>query len=121
MSNNQKPLTHKRMVRGHLSRSVGWYSPELREQAEPVEHQVERDVLAIAEAEHLDVADRDGAAGPRHLAGRAAQNARVRPAERSLLDGNVAGDVQGVDVHVRVRKGAEPAAEEFGACLLALS
>jgi hypothetical protein len=36
---------------------------ELLEHQELVEHQVERDVLAIAEAEHLDVVQPDGAAG----------------------------------------------------------
>ena len=45
----------------------------------------------------------------------------VGPGEGALLDGDVAGDVQAVDLDVRVGEGAEPAGEELGAGRLALA
>src|SRR6476660_8973090 len=44
---------------------------ELLEHQKPVKHQVERDVLAIAEANHSNVVQPDGAAGWRDVANRA--------------------------------------------------
>src|SRR5262249_14710068 len=84
---------------------------ELLKHQEPVVHQVEGNVLAIAEAEHLKVIDRDGAAGGRDVPGRAVEHAVVRPGEGAFLDGNIAGDVQGVNLDVCVGEGAEPAGE----------
>jgi hypothetical protein len=49
------------------------------------------------------------------------KDAVVSPAESTLLDGHVVEDVKVVHIDMCVRKGAEPAAEEFSASLLALS
>src|SRR4029453_10140410 len=73
---------------------------ELLEHQEPVEHQVERDVLAIAEAEHLDIVQPDGAAGWGDVAHRAVKEAVLIPRECALLDGEVADDVNAVDLDV---------------------
>ena len=75
-------------------------------------------MLAVAKAKHLDIADRDGAARGRDVAGWAAQDAVVGSGEGAFLDGDIASDVQGVDLHVRVRESGEPASEELGAGFL---
>ena len=80
---------------------------ELLEHQEPVEHQVERDVLAVAEAQHLDVVEADGAAGWWDVAGRGVEDAVVGPGERAFLDGDVVDEVHVVDLDVRVGEGAE--------------
>ena len=59
---------------------------ELLEHQKPVEHQVERDVLAIAEVEYLNVVQPDGAAGWRDVAHRAVKYAVV-----SARDGGIDG------------------------------
>ena len=87
------------------------------DQQEPIVDQVERDMLPVAEAEHLDVADADGAAGGRDVAGWRVQDAVVCSGERAFFDGDVAGDVKGVDLDVCVGEGGEPVGEELGAGL----
>ena len=59
----------------------GWDEPELFEQQQPVIHQIEQDMTAVAEAEYLEVIQGDRAAGGRDIAGRAAQDAIVRSGE----------------------------------------
>ena len=59
---------------------------ELLEHRKPVKHQVERDVLAIAEVEYLNVVQPDGAAGWRDVAHRAVKYAVV-----SARDGGIDG------------------------------
>jgi hypothetical protein len=93
----------------------------LLEHQEPVVHQVEGDVLAAADAEHLDVVDGDWAAGGRDVAGWAVQGAVVCAGEGAFLDGDIAGDVQGVDVDVCVGERTEPVGEELGAGFLSLA
>ena len=75
------------------------------EQEQPVVHQVEGDVLAVAEVKHLGVADCDGAAGGGDVAGWAVQDAVMGAGEGALLNGDIAGDMQGVDLDVRVPGG----------------
>jgi hypothetical protein len=94
---------------------------ELFEHREPIEHQVERDMLPIPEAQHLDISDPDGASGRRDVPRRSVKDAVVSAAECTLLDGHVVEDVKVVHIDMCVRKGAEPAAEEFSASFLALS
>src|SRR6478736_8379316 len=78
---------------------------ELLEHQKPVEHQVERDVLAVAEAEHLNVVHLYGAAGWWDVAHGTMKDAVVLPRECALLNGEVVDDVNAVDLDVRVRKG----------------
>ena len=52
---------------------------ELLEHQKPVEHQFERDVLAVAEAEHLNVVQPHGAAGWWDVAHRAVKDAKQGP------------------------------------------
>ena len=52
---------------------------KLLEHQEPVEHQVERAMFAVAEAEHLDVVHADGAAGWRDVAHGAAETPSCVP------------------------------------------
>jgi hypothetical protein len=66
---------------------------ELLEHQESVEHQVERDVLAIAEVEHLNVVHPDGVAGWRDVAHRAVKHAVVSPRERALLNREIIDEV----------------------------
>ena len=62
---------------------------ELLDHLQPVEHQVERDVLPLAEAEHLGVVQIDGAPGRLELAHGAVEDAVMGPGERALLDRDV--------------------------------
>src|SRR6516164_2208847 len=89
------------------------------EHQQPVVYQVEGGVLAVAEAEHLDVGHRDRPSGGRDAAARAGQGASVGSREGALLDGDVAVHVQRVYLDVRVGERAEPAREELGAGRLA--
>jgi hypothetical protein len=50
-------------------------------------------MLAVPEAEHLDVTDPNGPAGRRDVARRALEDAVVRAGECALLDGDVVDDV----------------------------
>jgi catechol 2,3-dioxygenase-like lactoylglutathione lyase family enzyme len=95
----------------------GWHEAELFEHLKLVVHQVGVDAHAVTEALHLDVAGCDAAAGGRDVAGRGVQDAIVGAGEGALLDSDIAGDMQGVDLHVRVGEGAEPFREELGAGL----
>jgi hypothetical protein len=78
-------------------------------------------MLAVLEAEHLDITDPDGAAGRRDVAHRAVEDAVVGAGECALLDGNVVDNVKAVHIDMRVRKGAEPTAIELNAGRLSLA
>src|SRR5262249_47919307 len=116
---------HRRLLQGKRPRLRGGCrrgdEAELLEHQEAVEHQVERAVLAVAEAEHLDVVHLDRTAGWRYVAHGAAEHPVVRSGECALLDGDVVDDVQAVDLHVRVWEGGEPAAVELDAGGLSLA
>lgn len=75
---------------------------ELLDHLQPVEHQVERDVLPLAEAEHLDVVQIDGAPGRLELAHGAVEDTVMGPGERALLDGDVIDDLNVIDLDVGV-------------------
>src|SRR6478672_4828947 len=98
-------------VRGHRRGD----EPELLENREPVERQVEGDMGAIAEAEHLDVVQADDAPGRRQIAGRAVEDPVLGPGEGAHFDGDIAVDVKVGDLDVRVREGHDPAAVELEA------
>jgi hypothetical protein len=72
-------------------------------------------VLAVAEAEHLDVVQADNAAVWWDVAGAAVEDSVMRSGERSLLDGDVVDDVEVVDLDVPVGECGEAAAVELGA------
>src|SRR5260370_6587614 len=72
-------------------------------------------MLAVPEAEHLDVGDTDGAAGRRDLAHRAVEDAVVRAGECTLLNGDVVDHVKAAHIDMRVRKGVEPARKKLNA------
>ena len=91
------------------------------EQRQPVEHQVEADVQAVAVAEHVDIVQGDRAAGRRDITGRAVQDTLVGSGEGAFLDRDIAGDVRVADLDVRVGEGAEPAGVELGAGRLSLA
>jgi len=91
----------------------------LLEHLELVEQEIERDMFAIAEPEHLHVGNLDRAAGRRYVAGRAVEDAAMRARECALLDRDITGDVKGVYFDVRVGKRAEPAAEKLDTCCFA--
>jgi hypothetical protein len=69
---------------------------------------------AFAVAEHVDIFQGDRAAGRRDITGRAVRDTLVGSGEGAFLDRDVSGDVDVVDLDVRVREGAEPAGEEPG-------
>ncbi len=69
---------------GLLSRVRRREETELFEHQEPVEHQVERDMLAVAVAEHVDIVHCDFAAAGRNVAGRVVQDAVVGSGEGGL-------------------------------------
>ena len=62
------------------------HKAELLKQQQLVVHQVEGYVLAVAEAEHLDIVQGDGAASGWNVASRGVENAMVGSCERALLD-----------------------------------
>jgi hypothetical protein len=64
---------------------------------------------------------RDPAAGGRDAAGWGMQDPIVGSGEGAFLDGDIADNVKGVHVDVRVGEGAEPACEELGTRRLALA
>ena len=78
-------------------------------------------MLAIAEAEHLNVVQPHGAAGRWDVARRAVKDSVVIPRECALLNHEFVDDVNAVDFDVRVRKGFEPAAVERDAGRLSLT
>ena len=91
------------------------YKAELLQHGELVKHQIKRDMLAIAKAEHLDIVDFDPAARRWNVSHWTAQNAVLGSGECALLDCDVIDDVNGLDFNMRVREGSEPAAEKCGA------
>src|SRR5689334_23502007 len=66
-----------------------WNQAKLLEHRKPVEHQIERDMLAVPEAEHLDISDSDGATGRWNFAHRAFQYAVVGACERAFLNSDI--------------------------------
>ena len=64
-------------------------------------------MLAVAEAEHLDVVQADCAAGWRDVARRGVKDAVVGPAECAFLDGDVVDEVNVVDLDVPVGERAD--------------
>src|SRR5215469_9019771 len=78
-------------------------------------------MLAVAETEHLEVIHGDRAAGGRDVAGWAVQDTIVRSGEGPLLNGDLAGDVKGVHLDMRVGEGADPAGEKLGTGRLSLA
>jgi hypothetical protein len=84
----------------------------LLQHREPVKHQIERDMLAVAKAEHLNVVYIDRAARWWDVPRGTAENAVLRSGEFTLLDCDVVDDVNGLDVDARIREGGEPAAED---------
>ena len=69
----------------------------------------------------MDVVKRDRAAGGRDVASRTVQGALVGSGEGTFLHGDIADDVQGVNLDVYVGEGAEPAGEELSAGRLPLA
>src|SRR6185437_2705401 len=102
-------------AKGSACGGRGRNEAELLQHLQPVKEQVERDVQAVAVAEHVDVVHRGPAAGGGDVAGRAVQGAIVGAGENALLHGDVAGDVHRVDVDVGVGEGVPPAGEELRA------
>src|SRR5689334_14462442 len=78
-------------------------------------------MFAVAEAEDLDVLEADAPAGWWDVTSRGVQDAVVGPAECAFLDGDVATDVDAVDLDVPVWESGQPAAEELGASRLSLA
>ena len=91
------------------------------EHRQPVKDQVEGDVLAVAEAEHLEIVHRDRAAGGRDITSRTVQGALVGSGEGAFLDGDISGDVDAVDLDMRIGEGLEPVGEELRAGRLSLA
>ena len=65
-------------------------------------------MLAVAEAQHLDVGDLYRPAGRQHIAGGAGQYAVVRAGERAFLDCDVVDEANGVDVDAEVSRMGDP-------------
>ena len=72
-------------------------------------------MLAVSEAEYVDIVQGDPAAGGRDVTGRAVQHAVAGPGEGAFLDRDIAGEVERMNLDVRVGEGAEPAGEELSA------
>src|SRR5262249_8665850 len=88
---------------------------ELLQHHQPVKHQIERDMLAVAKAEHLNIVHRDGAACRRNVSHGTVENAGLRPDECAFLNCDVVEQVNGLDFDTGIREGGEPAAEECNA------
>src|SRR5262249_11988619 len=78
-------------------------------------------MLAVAEAEDLDVFHRDWPAGGRDVPGRSMQDPVVGSGEGPFLDCDISGDVHVVDPDVRVGEGLEPAGVELSAGRLSVA
>src|SRR6476659_7475421 len=78
-------------------------------------------MLALAEAQDLDVAQVDGPTGWRYLACGGVKNAVVGPAEGPFLYGDVIDEVNVVDLDVPVGEGGQPAGVELDAGGLSLA
>src|ERR1700761_757276 len=79
---------------------------------------------AITKVEYLDVVHRNTAARWRDIPCGSAENATVRSGECSLLDRDIADDVNALDFDACIWKGIKPTAEECDAgcfCLAAHS
>src|SRR5215471_5074237 len=87
---------------------------ELFQHRQPVEHQIERDMLAAAKAEDLDIVHFDRSARRWNVTRGAVQNAVLRPPECAFLNCDVVEDVNGFDFDARIRESSEPTAEERG-------
>src|SRR5262249_50737865 len=92
-----------RCARRSAGRAICRDQAKLLEHRQLVEEQIERGMFAIAEVEHLDIVDRDPAACRWDVSHQTAEDAHVRPGERALFDGNVADEVSGMDVDMRIR------------------
>ena len=68
-------------------------------------------MLAVPEAEHVNVRNPDPAAGRRNVARRGVEDALVRAGEGAFLNGHVVDDMNAVHVQVRVRKRVSAAIE----------
>ena len=88
---------------------------ELLQHHQPVKHQIERGMLTVAKAEHVDIVQLDGAARRWNVPHGTGENAVLRPHERAFLNYDVVDDVNGMDFDTRIREGSEPTAEECGA------
>jgi hypothetical protein len=85
---------------------------KLLQHRQPIKHQIEREMLAVPKAEHLDVIHFDEAARWRDVPRGTAEHAIVRPGECAFLNRQVIDGVYGFDVDMRIRERTEPAAEE---------
>ena len=93
----------------HLRCCCGrWNEAELLQHCQPVKHQIERDMLAVAEAEDLDIVHFDRAACRRNVPHGTVQNAVLRPRECAFLNCDVVDDVNGFDFDTRIRECSEP-------------
>jgi hypothetical protein len=93
----------------------------LLEHQKPIEHQVERSVFAIAEAEYLYVVQYDRAASWRDILCTTSKNATVRTCECAFLYCDIIQYVEAMDLDVRVRKGDKPAPIELHTGRLSLA
>ena len=85
-----------------------WNEAELLQHCQPVKHQIKRDMLAVAEAEDLDIVHFDRAARRRNVPHGTVQNAVLRPREGAFLNCDVVDDVNGFDFDTRIRECSEP-------------
>jgi len=97
------------------------HEAELLQHQEPVKHQAKRGVLPIADAEHLDVVERNRAASRRYVSIANPEYAVVGTCKSTFLNGNVIDNVKIVDVDAGVRKCHKPAGEEIRAGCLSLA
>jgi hypothetical protein len=103
-------VSHRDVSAGleHLRCCCGrWNEAELQH-CQPVKHQIERDMLAVAEAEDLDIVHFDRAACRRNVPHGTVQNAVLRPRECTFLNCDVVDDVNGFDFDTRIRECSEP-------------
>jgi hypothetical protein len=97
------------------------YKPELLKQGESVEHQIERHVFPIPEAQYLDVSDVDGTTGCRDIAASSMQDAVVRASKCAFFNNDIIDYMNSLHVYVSVREGREPTAVELATGHLALA
>ena len=85
-----------------------WNEAELLQHRQPVKHQIKRDMLAVAEAEDLDIVHFDRAARRWNVPHGIVQNAVLRPRECAFLNCDVVDDANGFDFDTRLRECSEP-------------
>src|SRR6185437_5484421 len=82
---------------------------------------MERCMLGVTEADHLNVVHGDRTASRRYVSRWACQNTRVSTGKRAFFDSEIPEDLSAFDIDMPIRKGHKPALVKCGAGHLSMA